>query len=65
MGINGYNFSNIGPNLAMSIVPHISDLAYESLLRELIDVPLHLRIVTVDEIKQIIYGLRSNSSDSD
>ena len=58
-------FSNISQNLAISIVPDISDPTYESLLRDPIDVSLHLRLVTVDKIKQIIDGLRSNSSGSD
>lgn len=58
-------FSNIGLNLAMSVVPDSGDPTSESLLRDPIDVSLHLRLLTVDEIKKIIYGLRSNSSGSD
>ena len=63
-GFQSY-FSNISPNLSMSIVPDISDPTFGFLLRDPIDISLHLNLVTVDEIKQIIYGLRSNSSDSD
>ncbi|KAK2721427.1 hypothetical protein QYM36_003648 [Artemia franciscana] len=58
-------FSNIGPNLSMSIVPDICDPTCEFLVRDPIDISLHLNLVTVDEIKQIIYGLRSNSPGSD
>ncbi|KAK2710425.1 hypothetical protein QYM36_011822 [Artemia franciscana] len=58
-------FSNIGPNLAMSIVHDIGDPKNKALLKNPIDASLHLRLVTVDEIKRIIYGLRSNSSGSD
>ena len=46
-------------------MPDISDPTYESLLRDAIDVSLHLRLVTVDDIKQIVYGLCSKSSGSD
>ena len=43
-------FSNIGLNLDMSVVPDSGDPTFESLPRDQIDVFLHLRLVTVDEI---------------
>ena len=45
----GY-FSNVGSNLAMSIVPGTGDSTFKSLERDSIDVSLHLRLVTLDEI---------------
>lgn len=45
-------FSNIGLNLAMSVIPDGGNPTLESLPRDQIGVSLHLRLVTVDEIKE-------------
>ena len=45
-------FSNISLNLAMSVVPDSGNPMYKSLLRDPIDVSLHVILVTADGIKK-------------